>query len=308
MNMHNFISSASQALTQFIQQFVPDIPAEVIRYGGAGLLCAVAFILILLALRMLRSGKRNGPSQRINIPRTLQHEGGAIDILNSLDDDDVAVRCVITTASSGRIKCEIIERLDVIKTREGNEVVCVFAPLKTDKGKINSFTAHLIESETSGRKADRIILSAPTNYTLTPRRKHARKRVADQQFIRVKLWIDNPYTSDISFEDASPHIGINSFTNEGPDQSANAVVNISNGGLGLSVQNRVIPETCAVGASVAINLFMFNFKEKSFKPYWYAGEIRSMEEGRPGFTRMGIEFSGSGEPCGDTCTILWNEF
>lgn len=180
--------------------------------------------------------------------------------------------------------------------------------MKTDDSKVNSFTATLLESDKSGRNPDRIILSVPTGYNMTPRRKHARKRVADQQFIRVKLWIANPQTSDIAFEDATPHIGVNSFSNGGPDQSANAVVNISNGGLGLNVVNQLLPETCAVGAKVAINLFMFNFREKSFKPYWYSAEVRSMEEGRPGFTRMGVEFDGAGEVCDETGKIRWSLF
>jgi len=311
MDIQQIIKTAGNAVTQFIQliqQYVPDVPAEVIRYAGAGLFIALAVFLLFLALRMLRPGNTRSDSKRVNIPRSLQKEGVVMDLLNSSNDDDVAVRCVITSASSGKIKCEIIERFDVIKANEGNDIVCVFAPMKTDKGKVNSFTARLVESDKNGRKADRIVLSAPADYALIPRRKHSRKRVADQQFIRVKLWVDNPFSSDISFEDAAPHIGVNSFSTDGPDQSTNAVVNISNGGLGLSVQNRVIPETCGVGAPVAINLFMFNFKEKSFKPYWYTGEVRSMEESRPGFTRMGIEFNGSGANCEETNKIRWNKF
>lgn len=308
MDIQKLISESGQTVTQFIQQFLPDVPAEVIRYGGAGLLIALAVFLLLLALRMLRPGNTRSASKRVNIPRALQKEGVVMDVLNSANDEDVAVRCVITSASAGKIKCEIIERLDVIKAKEGKDIVCVFAPMKTDEGKVNSFTARMMESDRNGRKTDRIVLSAPTDYAMIARRKHARKRVADQQFIRVKLWVDNPFTSDISFEDAAPHIGVNSFSTDGPDQSANAVVNISNGGLGLSVQNRVIPETCGVGAPIAINLFMFNFKEKSFKPYWYTGEVRSMEEGRPGFTRMGIEFNGSGILCDETSKVRWKKF
>ena len=309
MNIHDTLATTVQAITQFIQHYFPDVPAEVFRFGGAGLLAAIALVLLVIALRMLRSGGNNNRiSKQTNVPRNLQQEGVVIDLLNSVSDDEVAVRCVVTSASSGKVKCEIIERLDVIKTKEGKELVCVFAPMRTKDGKINSFTTKLIESDKSGRKTDRIILAAPTIYGMTPRRKHTRKRVADQQFIRVKLWVDNPYSSDISFEDATPHIGVNSFATEGADQSANAVVNISNGGLGLSVQNRVIPETCAVGAPIAINLFMFNFKEKSFKPYWYSGEIRSMEEGRPGFTRVGIEFNGNGQTNEETGRVRWDKF
>ncbi len=308
MDIQKIISDLGASATQLIQQYLPDLPAEAIQYGGGTLLAALAFFMLLFAFRLMRSAPKNRPAQRINVPRVLQQEGVVIDLLNSVNDEDIAVRCVITSVSSGKIKCEIIERLDVIKTKEGKEIVCIFAPMKANDTKVNSFTAKLIESDKTGKDIDRLILSAPSTYAMIPRRKHTRKRVADQQFIRVKLWIDNPYSSDISFEDAAPHIGVNSFSPDGPDQSANAVVNISNGGLGLSIQNRAIPETCAVGASIAINLFMFNFKEKSFKPYWYTGEVRSMEEGRPGFTRMGIQFNGNGKTCNDTGCVRWEKF
>jgi len=308
MNLQELLNNANQSFTEFVQQLAPGLHPELVRFAGAGLLSLMAFLLLIVALRLLFSGKKKSSAQRVNVPRTLQQEGTVVDILNSPMDEDVAVRCVLTSVSSGRIRCEIIERLDIIKAKEGSTVACVFAPMKTGKGRVNSFTAKLTESDKSGRKVDRLVLSVPQEYTMIPRRKHVRKRVADQQFIRVKMWVTDPFTSDISFEDAVPHIGVNSFMAEGPAQSANAVVNISHGGIGLLVQNEVIPETCAVGASVAINLFMFSFREKSFKPYWYTGEVRSMHEGRPGFTRMGVEFTGAGQFLPDSGAIRWDRF
>lgn len=308
MTPQEILDTASQNVIQFIQQLVPGLPHEVVRYVGAGLFGGVALVLLVLAIKILVSGNRKSSNKRINVPRTLQKDGVVVDILNAPDDDEVAVRCVITSASSGKIKCEIIERQDIIRAKEGAQIACVFAPMQTGQGKVNSFTAKLVESDRSGRKVDRLVLSAPTGYGMIPRRKHIRKRVADQQFIRVKLWVDDPYTSDIAFEDATPHIGVNSFMTDSPAHSVNAVLNISNGGLGLSVHNQLIPDTCAVGTPVAINLFMFSFREKTFKPYWYSGEIRAMHEGRPSFTRMGIAFNGTGRMLGNAGTIHWSKY
>ena len=308
MNMNELTADIGKAMTDFVQSFFPDVPAEVIRYAGAAILGAVALTMVFYALKLLRKKPSASHSRRVNIPRALQREGAVVDILCSPADEDVPIRCVITSVAAGKIKCEIIERLDVFKAQEGKGITCMFAPVKTDQGKVNAFYAKLVQSDRSGRRSDRIVLSPPTEYTLIPRRKHARKRVADQQFLRVKLWVTDPHSTALSLEDAAPHIGVNSFASGGPDQAANAVVNISNGGLGLSVLNRVLPETCAVGAPVAINLFMFNFKEKSFKPYWYSGQVRSMKEGRPGFTRMGIEFDGSGQVNEKTGELRWEKF
>ena len=308
MNTQQLTTDMSQTLTKFVHSLFPALPAEVIRYGGAALLGAIALIMVFFALRLLRSGSNSRSSKRVNIPRSLQREGAVVDILYSPTDDTIPVRCVLTSVAAGKITCEIIERLDVLKAPEGTEITCVFAPMKTDQGKVNAFRTKVVQSDRSGRRTDRIILSAPREYFMIPRRKHTRKRVADQQFIRVKLWVANPHTATLSLEDATPHIGVNSFAPDGPSQSANAVVNISNGGLGLSIQDHIIPETCAVSAPVIINLFMFNFREKSFKPYWYSGQVRTMKEGRPGFTRMGIEFDGQGQANDETGVLRWEKF
>jgi hypothetical protein len=293
MNLQELISSAQAQLDRLTTLLFPDVSPEHLRMAGAVVLGLLALILLLIGLRLLRRPAHNTPSTRTGIPRTLQQKGVVVDVLAGPDDESVVVRCVITAVKSNKIQCEIIERLDVIRTRPGNELVCVFAPMKTRDGRINSFTATLVESDRDGRKTDRLVLAGPNDYALIPRRKHQRKRVADQQFIRVKLWTASPRNSELAFQDAAPQIGVNSFASDGPDQSANAVINISGGGLGLSVLNRLIPETCTVSTPVVINLFMFNFREKTFKPYWYAGEVRTLEEGRPGFTRMGIEFTAT---------------
>jgi hypothetical protein len=306
MNPHDTIARLEETLSELTNALLPAVPPETLRLGAAVVLGLAALALLLIALRLLLRGRRRpGPAKRVNIARALQSQGAAVDLLNA--DDAVAVRFVITSAASGRLKCEIIERLDTIRRAEGEDVTCVFAPVKAEGGRVNAFTATLIESDKSGRHADRIVLSAPRGYAMVARRRHSRKRVADQQFIRVKLWVESPYASDTPYEDAVPHIGVNSLSPEGADHAANAVINISSGGLGLSVQDHVIPETCAVSAAVTISLFMFNFREKTFKPYWYSGSIRSMETGRPGFTRMGIEFDGAAEPL-PSGGLRWTRF
>ena len=307
MDLNDIAQSLNAALADLIGSDIVNLTPGLLRLAGAALLAVLAMVALLFALRSLRGLGGNGrSSRRTDVPRELQREGAVIDLMNE-NEDDVAARCVVTSVSSGKVKCEIIERLDAVPTTEGEEVACMFAPMKADGAKVNSFSAKLLKSDKKGREANRIVLSSPTTYAMTPRRKHSRKRVADQQFIRVKLWIATPRSADISFEDAVPHIGVNAFASGSVDQSANAVINISHGGLGLSVSNEVIPETCAPGADVVINLFMFSFREKTFKPYWYGGIVRSMEEGRPGFTRMGLEFTAVGEPNEKLDAIDWQE-
>lgn len=305
MDFQELVNGVQRQLALLADLLAPGANPDHLRYAVAGLLGAFALLLLLFGLRLLRRPKRNSPSVRTSIPRVLQERGVVLDVLAGPDDEAVSVRCVITSAKSGKIKCEIIERLDVIRTRPGNDLVCVFAPLKTRDGRVNSFTATLAESDRQGRNPERLVLAGPTDYALIPRRKHQRKRVADQQFIRVKLWAASPEDAEVVFEDAAPDIAVNSFSASSPDQGANAVINISDGGIGLSVLNRLVPETCAPEAPVVLNLFMFNFREKTFKPFWYAGVVRSLEEGRPGFTRMGIEFTATAVSDRDSGRLDW---
>jgi len=305
MNIQETALSLTRQLTELGQQLFPGMPEGAIRHAGAILLGILAITLLLLGLLLLRRPKKKNTSSRTNIPRTLQEKGTVVDILTGQNDETVSLRCVFTSIKSNKITCEIIERLEPLKTGKNRQLFCVFAPTKTPKGKVNSFATTLLKLGHSNRTANLMVLSAPTEFTMIPRRKHVRKKVADQQFIRVKLWLEDPIFSDTSYQDATPHIGVNSFSSDSPEQNGNGVVNISNGGVGLSIVNSLIPETCGPDSPVVINLFMFNFREKSFKPYWYAGTIRSLEESRPGFTRMGIEFTSTATPDPSTGRLNW---
>lgn len=301
------MDTISNNFVNWIQTFAPDVPKQLLGYGGSIMLGALALLLVIIALRLFRSKGHRPTSKRTNIPKSLQHNGNIVDIIAGQKTDEIDARCVFTGVSAGKIKCEIIENLSPLDTQKGDMVTCFFPPIKTTHDTVNAFVATVIEGEKEGRRSERIVLSTPQKFTMIARRKHARKRVADQQFIRVKLWVDDPFSSDIPFQDATPDISVNSFNSDSAANNANAVLNISHGGLGLSIHNTNLTETCAVGAPVAINLFMFNFREKTFKPYWYAGEVRTMHEGQPGSTRIGIKFTGYGEPEGDS-TVRWELF
>nr|WP_321257601.1 hypothetical protein [uncultured Pseudodesulfovibrio sp.] len=307
MNIQETALTLTRQLTEIGQQLFPGMPEGVIRNAEAILLGIMAFILLLLGLLLLRRPKKKNTSTKTNIPKKLQEKGAVVDIMAGPEDETVTLRCVFTSIKSNKITCEIIERLEPLKTGKNRQLMCVFAPTKYQDSKVNSFASTLLKLGHSNRTANLMVLSAPTEYTLIPRRKHARKKVADQQFIRVKLWLEDHIFSDTSYQDATPHIGVNSFSSDSPEQSSNGVVNISNGGIGLSILDSLVPETCGPDSPVVINLFMFNFREKAFKPYWYAGAIRSLEESRPGFIRMGIEFTSTATPDSSTGRLNWSD-
>lgn len=301
------ISSLSDSLQTLALGIVQDVfgvqDLLFAKYLLAGLLIMLATVLFLIAMRVLRSDTGQELAQEKHIPQALSKAGAAIELCNK--GNIPAVRCVITRAGRKKIKCDIIERLDIIKAEEGGKITCVFAPLKAGGRKLNAFQATLVQADVSGRKTEQITLSAPLGYTFLKRRKYGRKRVMDQQFIRVKLWVADPGQSDIPFMDAAPDVGVNSYAQDQSGHDANSVINISKGGIALRIRNQVLPPMCSVGEPVVINIFMFSFKDKAFRPYWYAGEVRSMEEDVEEYTRLGISFTGSGWLDEENGSIHW---
>lgn len=274
------------------------------KYLLASLLILLAVILFLLVLRILRSDKKTEVSQEKNIPQTLLKTGTTVELCNQ--DEVTALRCVLVRAGRKKIKCDIIERLDELKAGEGELLTGIFPPLIAAGRKVNTFSATILESDKKGKKTNQITLSTPERYSLSKRRQQARKRVVDQQFIRVKLWLADPAKNDIHFQDAAPDIGVNSYAQDNSGHDSNSVINISKGGIALKVRNQLLPPACAVGSSTVINIFMFSFKEKIFRPYWYTGEVRSMEEANDeGYTRLGVSFTRSGWVNESTGTISW---
>lgn len=301
------ISSAPESLQAFALSMVQDIfgieDLLFAKYLLAGLLVLLAGMLFLVAMRVMRSGEKEELAQERHIPLALSRTGATLELCDK--NNNPAVRCVITRAGRKKIRCDIVERLDTIKANDGDDVTMVFAPLRAAGRKFNAFKATLIQSDRSGRNTDQITLSAPVGYSFLKRRQHNRKRVVDQQFIRVKVWLSNAEDSGLEFQDAAPDIGVNSYAQDQSGHDANSVVNISKGGIALQVRNQILPHTCVVGSPVVMNIFMFNFKDKAFRPYWYSGEVRSMEEKREGYTRMGISFTDSGWVDEETGSISW---
>jgi len=273
----------------------------VARIVLAGLLVLMAVFLFLLALRILRSEKKTELGKTSLIPNHLLKTGTTIEVYNS--DETPALRCVLTRAGRKRLRCDIIEKLGKLSAQKGDALLCLHAPIKAAGKQLNAFPCRLVENSSS--KSQHVILSTPTQFHFVKRREHGRKRVVDQQFIRIKLWLACADSTDISFLDAAPDIGINSYAQDASGHNANSVLNISKGGIGLRVTNSALPTTCSTASTVVINIFMFSFHEKIFKPYWYEGTIRSMKSDGEGYTRIGISFDRQGIPDEENINLKW---
>lgn len=275
----------------------------VARVVLAALLVLMAVLLLLLALRVLRHEKTAELVKTSLIPSHLLKTGTTLELYNP--DGSPAFRCVLTRVNKKRLRCEVIERLGNVTAQKGDTIQCLHAPVKAAGKRVNGFPCLLAEPVDKDTASPQVVLSAPIRFQFIKRREHGRKRVVDQQFIRIKLWLADADTSDIPYADAVPDIGINSYAQDASGHDTNSVLNISKGGIALRISNSMLPATCITDARVVINIFMFNFREKVFKPYWYEGMIRNMESDGDGYTRIGISFGRAGIYDDNQACIQW---
>jgi len=184
-------------------------------------------------------------------------------------------RCIARASGPDGLVCEIFASIPQLETATGAPVTCFFTPLRSGAGKLNAFET-VIASVDTALEPPRLTLGPPTELLSIPRRRHPRKRVSDQRFVRVRLWLAEPDVSPLFFPDAAPDIRVNAY--EGRQGEESAVTDISAGGLALEVPIGQAPKGLAKGTVVVLKCSLFMFREKQFKPYWYAGVVRGLGE------------------------------
>ncbi|NDV25704.1 PilZ domain-containing protein [Desulfovibrio sp. JC010] len=299
MENFDFQSIIKQIQTQLIgpvEKFLTGLPQEslylILAAAGLIALLAAVFGYLLLRPKPKKNNKQQGPTDFVHF---FQKSGTIMDIAAAVEHNDVLGRAVLTAVKPDRIRLEIIEENGIARLSSPAELILMFPPEKSMAGKVNSFRARISSLECDDEGCGRMTLTPPTKFKLVKRRKHKRKRVVDQQFIRVKLWLGRADSSDTSFADRIPDLAVNSYDPRSSGHEENQVINISNGGIGVGASPMLVESKFNIDDDVLISIFMFNFRQKVFKPYWYAGKIRSMENMDGQTCRVGVEFTVSGK-------------
>jgi hypothetical protein len=292
---------------------LPELPAELKDLSWETVLLVAAAvgaaILLFLLYRLLRRRQRNQaqalPSER-DIPAHLQRSHALCDLLMGPAVARALIcRFVIHKAGKRGLRCEIVEDFASDSLENGRPVVCTFKPVAAGKTRRNAFEAVFDGFDEDKSQIASFTLRHPTAFTNVKRRQHKRKRVLDQQFVRAKLWLARFDDDQTAYLEAAPALAVNAFDMRAPVQEDNAVVNISPGGLGLLASADLLDQRFRTGADVVANIFLFNFREKIFKPYWYAGKLRAVEEQSDNSARLGVEFQRVGREDPDTGHIHW---
>ncbi|GAB6127134.1 PilZ domain-containing protein [Humidesulfovibrio idahonensis] len=182
-------------------------------------------------------------------------------------------RCVPISLGPDGLLCELLDIAAPGRAGPGARVTCFFPPQRLEGRKVNAFET-VIAAVDAVAEPPRMLLAAPTELLAIVRRRHTRKRVSDQRFVRVRLWLAEAGVSPVYFPDAAPDIWVNAY--DGRHGEENAVTDISAGGLALEVRAGLLPGALEQGSPVVLKCSLFQFREKQFKPYWYAGLVRGV--------------------------------
>lgn len=306
-DIQSVISKIDQLMLAPAKKIIETLPPEYVPFI-LGTAAAVALVVTLLVIIILRPSAKKAETPKSSIPNRLRQEGAILDIALPGGATSICGRAVITAIKKDRIKMEMLENAGSIILKPGTEVLILFRPETTSTGKVNSFTTKLLSTEKKDGLCSRLSTEIPDNFINSPRRQYRRKRVVDQQFIRVKIWLGSPETARPEFPDSIPDLAVNSYDPRTDDHGGNSVINISNGGIGISARPELVKDKFSLDCDVLVNIFMFNFRQKIFKPYWYAGKVRTIENQDGDNFRLGIEFTYSGSmPDEDELKIEWFE-
>ena len=296
INFQYIIDLIQAEVVRPVEKFLTTLPQETLYLvlSAAGLLALLAAIFAFMLLRP-KPKKKQKPQGPRDFVQFFQSSGTIMDIAAAGKHENVLGRGVLTAVKPDHMRIEIIEENGIARLSPTAELILMFPPEQSAAGKVNSFrsTINTIECETGD--CGRMTLTPPVKFSLVKRRRHKRKRVIDQQFIRVKLWLGKPDGDDTTFTDRIPDLAVNSYDPRSSGHEDNQVINISNGGIGVGASPVLVESKFNIDDDVLISIFMFNFRQKVFKPYWYAGKIRSMENMDGQTCRVGVEFTRSGK-------------
>lgn len=226
-------------------------------------------------------------------------EGVALDLVpvgpdgGKGDAAEPLARCVPVEAGPGGLICELLDCAAPDAVHAGLKVQGFFQPLPLSGRKVNALDTEILAMQ-GADDPPRIVLALPQAFRAVPRRRHPRKKVSDPRFIRLRLWLADVAQSTVYFPEASPDLWINAYDGRHGDE--NAVSDISPGGLAMEVRAALVPAGLAQGARVVLKCSLFQFKDKQFKPYWYAGVVRAVTEPAQGLRRIAVAFSHVGAP------------
>lgn len=184
---------------------------------------------------------------------------------------------------------------------EGAEIKFVFEDLLKGNKKVNAF-AGTVKSFSPGKGA---VITRKTSFGYIKRRVYARRKVADQRYIKIKIWrLDNEdFDIDYTLDKVQPDIVIDNRRHLTSKTDKPHVVDISKGGLALVGSIREGGEMISRNDRVLLAMLIYMPAKKTFQPHLIYAETRAARSMGVNKTRMSFQFLRSLKipPCKRSC-------
>ncbi|NDV25040.1 hypothetical protein [Desulfovibrio sp. JC010] len=224
------------------------------------------------------------------------------DILNKLVMSRAQVDVLVERSGQRSLAAVVnaagVESLDVVVTFKdlvsedllapGAQVKCIFPEMMRDKKKVNAFVGQVkSKSEEKG-----MVITRRSSFGFIKRRVFARRKVADQRYIKVKIWRleAEDYDVDYILDSSEPDVLIDNRKFKTPNPSAEQVLDISKGGIALTAVVREGGNAISRNDKVILCMLIYQPKRQTFQPHLIYAEVRAAKAMGRGMTRLSFQF------------------
>ena len=198
------------------------------------------------------------------------------------------------------MKMQLVNVTSATMKLKNSRVICFAKPFSYSGKRLNAFISYISHMNRRGVVLKELTLLTPIRYQFIIRRRHARRRVASEGAVRVKVWSGRKVNT---FSMVRPDIQtVNNPARYGRDTRL-VVENISAGGLRMFVLH---PKSglppMQKGNQLVLRVSLWNPKTKKFAYFTALGTVRSRFSGAGGAIGLGIQFTSEGEKVGSRYT------
>ncbi|WP_027721509.1 hypothetical protein [Maridesulfovibrio zosterae] len=303
---------------------MPDIPGPV-RMFLTLLACGVALLIVCYLIRVyglvpilfsyLKAQKKMLFSQLVKSkesvagPSKLKIKSAGP--WKASTDQDVLERLVLTRAQidilgerseqrtlaavanvSGTESVDVVVSFDDVVTpsllKSGVKVKCIFSDMLKDNKKINAFVGK-VKSYSEDKGA---VITRTSSFGYIRRRVFARRKVADQRYIKIKIWRleGDDYDIDYILDNSAPEIIIDNRQNISENLKNPHVIDISKGGIAIYGKVQTGGSLISRSDKILLCMLIYMPKRKTFEPHLIYAEVRAARSAGNGMSRLSIQF------------------
>ncbi|SDK86252.1 hypothetical protein SAMN05660337_1490 [Maridesulfovibrio ferrireducens] len=170
----------------------------------------------------------------------------------------------------------------------GAKVKCIFAELQRNGKKVNAFVGSVKTVSESGEA----VVTRTSAFGFIKRRAFSRRKVADQRYIKVKIWRLDGDDFDVDFvlDNMEPEIIIDNRMDVDAELKVPQILDISKGGIALLGAVRDGGNMLSRNDNVLLCMLIYQPKRKTFDPHILYCEVRAAKSASEGMIRLSFQF------------------